>query len=224
MRLFVRQVAGIFFKDLVSELREGHHFLSILLFGLLLLLLFSFALSVDPELMRRTASGLFWLAIFFSSTLVLQHSFQRETEDGQWEGLLLQGTDPRAFYLGKLLANLGAVAVTEIVLLFLMTILFELTLTPTLFFVLSLGSFGIATLGTFYAGLTATFRQGPLLLPLLLFPMLVPVLLSSVKATELAMARDVFGQQIAWLKLLIVFDSVFLFGALLFADTLFDGQ
>lgn len=219
---FCRQVFLIFKKDLLLEFREPDHFLSLLLFGLLLLLLFSFALSVDPDLMRRMAAGLFWLAVLFASLLSLDHSFRKETEEGQWEGLLLMGLDPKALYLGKCLSHLCFVLLLQLWLLPLMAGLFDLSLSGSLVFVLLLGSLGITTLGTFYAGLTATFREGQTLLPLLLFPMLVPVLLASVKATELAMVHDLFGQQIAWLKLLTVFDIVFFLGSLLLSETMFE--
>ncbi len=221
--LFVRQTARVLQKDLAQEMRERRHFLSTLLFGLLLLLLFSFALSVDPDLMRRIAPGLFWLAVLFSSLLALDHSFQKETEERQWEGLLLLGIDPKALYLGKMLANLTYITVIQLILLPFMGILFDLPIEGALLWVFVLGSLGVASLGTLYAGLTASLREGSVLLPLLLFPMLVPVLLASVKLTELVMAHDLFGQQVAWQKLLIVFDTVFLMGSLLLADILFDG-
>jgi heme exporter protein B len=222
MKLFARQVFLIFKKDVMAELRRVHHLLSVLLFAVLLLLLFSFALSVDPELMRKMSPGLFWLAIFFSSILTLGQSFQEETSEGQWEGLLLLGADPKALFLGKLLGNLFFVTLLQIFILPLLAILFDQPLNPQLGLVLLLGSLGIATLGTFYAGLTATFREGQVLLPLLLFPMLVPVLLCAVSATTLVLARDLFGQQVAWLKLLIVFDTIFLLGSLICADFLFE--
>lgn len=222
MTLFFRQVLILFRKDLLVEYREPVHFLSILLFGLLLILLFSFALSADPELMKKMAPGLFWLAILFSSLLELDHSFRKETEGGQWEGLLLLGVDAKALYLGKWLANLTFIVVLQVVLLPLMAILFDLSLSFELLEVLLLGSLGITSLGTFYAGMTARFKEGQVLLPLLLFPMLVPVLLSAVKVTELMLVHDLFGQGIAWLKLLIVFDIVFLLGSLLSADLMFD--
>ncbi len=224
MTRFFSQAAALFKKDLVAEFREPHHFFSVLLFGLLLLLLFSFALSADPALMRQVAPGLFWLATFFASILFLEHSLRKETEGGQWDGLLLLGIDPKALYLGKMLANLAFVIFLQIVLLPLMAILYDLPITFSLLQVLLLGSAGIATLGTFYAGLTASFKEGQLLLPILLFPMLVPVLLSAVKVTELMIAHDLFGQQVAWMKLLIVFDLVFLLGSLLCAEFLFDGN
>lgn len=222
MRPFARQVFWIFKKDVIAEIRQFHHLLSVLLFGLLLLLLFSFALSVDPGLMRKMAPGLFWLSVFFSSILMLGSSFREETSDGQWEGLLLLGADPKALFLGKLCSNLFSVTILEIFLLPLLVILFDQSLTLSLGLVLFLGSLGIATLGTFYAGLTASLQEGQVLLPLLLFPMLVPVLLCAVSATTLVLARDLFGQQVAWLKLLAVFDIIFLLGSLICADFLFD--
>ena len=224
MSLFLRQIGEIVRKDILSQLREGHHFFSVILFGLLLLLLFSFALSVDPEMMRKIAPGLFWLSVLFSSILTLQDSFRRENEDRQWDGLLLIGTDPKALYLGKLISHLASILLLQLLLLLLMGILFDLSLTPSLFLVLLLGGLGIATLGTFYAGLTASLREGQLLLPLLLFPMMVPVLLAAVHATEYILVGDLFGQKVAWLKLLILFDSIFLLGSLLCADSLFEGS
>lgn len=222
MRPFLRQLFALFQKDLVAELREAHHLVSVLIFGLLLLLIFSFALSVDPDLMAKMASGLFWLAILFSSLLALEFSFRRETEEGQWEGLLLLGADPKTIFLAKLLANLIFIFLLQVFLLPLMAVLFDLSLSLSLVVVLVLGSLGIATLGTFYSGLASSFREGHLLLPLLLFPMLVPVLLAAVHATSLTLAHDLFGQREAWLKLLIAFDTIFLLGSLLCADFLFD--
>lgn len=222
MMLFFRHVFLLFKKDLLSELRESHSFISVLLFGLLLFLLFSFALSVDPELMKKMAPGLFWLATLFSSILTLEHAFQKETEDGQWEGLLLLGMSPKAMYLGKMLTNLASIFLLQIFLLPLMVVFFDISLTWDLIRILLLGSLGIAGLGTFYSALTASFREGQVLLPLLLFPMLVPVLLASVHVTGLILAHDLFGQQVAWIKLIIVFDTIFLLGSLLCADLLFD--
>lgn len=223
MTSFPRQTLLVMKKDLIVELREARHFVSVILFGLLMLLLFSFALSVEAELMRRMAPGLFWIAVLFSSLFTLQRSFQMETEEGRWEGLLLLGTDPKALFLGKLSANLIFLLLLQTILLPLMVVLFDLSPTWRLAVIFFLGSLGTVTLGTFYAGLTATFREGQVLLPLLLFPMLVPLLLASVHATHYLLVRDLFGQQAAWLKLLIVFDTVFLLGSLVCADFLFDG-
>ena len=84
MRLFFRQTVILFRKDLRTEFRELHHLISIVLFGVILLLLFSFGLSAEPDLMRRMAPGLFWLTTLFSSILSLDYSLRREREGGQW--------------------------------------------------------------------------------------------------------------------------------------------
>lgn len=219
---FIRQVFLVFQKDLFAEFREAVHLVSVVLFGLVLLLLLSFAWSVEPDTMRKVASGLFWLTVFFSSVLTLGHSFRRETEEGQWEGLILLGCDPKAMYLGKMLANLFFLLALQTVLFPVMAVLYDLPLTGSVAVLLLLGSLGISGLGTFYAGLTATFKEGQVLLPVLLFPMLVPVLLSAVQATGYALVRDLFGQQTAWFKLLAVFDTIFLLASLWCADFLFD--
>ena len=222
MNRFFRQTMALARKDLLASFREGSHLVALLLFGLLLTLLFSFALSMEPELLRRMAPGIFWLALLFSSTLAVERSFRRETEDGQWEGLLLLGTDPKALYLGKFFANLLFLILLELFLLPVMAVLYDLPLSLPLVWVLLLGSFGIASLGTFYAGVTASFREGQVLLPILLFPMLVPLLLAAVQATGLVIAHDLFGQKLIWMKLLIAFDFIFFLGSLLLADLLFE--
>ena len=220
MKNFCHQVFVLYKKDLLLEFRELDHLISIVLFGFLLLILFSFALSVEPELMRKMAPGLYWLAVLFSSMMTLEHSFQRE--DGQWDGLLLMGADTRALYLAKVFYHFSLVFLLQISLLPLMAGLFDLSLSWSLARVLLLGNLGIAILGTAYAGLTASLEGGQVLLPLLLFPMLAPVVLSAVKVTELTLAADLFGQQVVWLKMLVLFDMVFLLGSLLCADIFFD--
>ncbi|MBI4412287.1 MAG: heme exporter protein CcmB [Deltaproteobacteria bacterium] len=222
MIFFIRQVTSILKKDLLAELREPDHLLSVALFGFVLFVLFSFALSIEPTLMRKMAPGLFWLAVFFSSVLTLERSFQREVEDGQWEGLLLAGGDVRALYLGKMFSNLAMVLALQIILLPLMGILFDLSLSWSLVGVILLGSLGISTLGTCYAGLTVSLKGGEALLPILLFPMLIPVLLAATETTRFILAHDLFGQQMAWIKLLFLFDILFLLGALLNAENFFD--
>ena len=222
MMPFIRQIGAILKKDLLTELREPDHILSVALFGFVLFVLFSFALSIEPTLMRKMAPGLFWLAVFFSSVLTLERSFQREVEDGQWEGLLLSGADVRALYLGKMLSNLALVLALQVILLPLMGILFDLSLSWSLLGVIILGSLGISTLGTCYAGLTVSLKGGEALLPILLFPMLIPVLLAATETTRFILAHDLFGQEMAWIKLLFLFDILFLLGSLLNAENFFD--
>lgn len=222
MILFIRQVMAILKKDLLAEFREADHVLSVALFGFVLFVLFSFALSVEPELMRKMAPGLFWLAVFFSSVLTLERSFQREVEDGQWEGLLISGANPRALYLGKLLSNLALIMALQVFFAPLMALLFDLSLKVSLIVIFLLGSFGISTLGTCYAGLTASLKRGEALLPILLFPMLIPVLLAATETTRFILAGDLFGQQTVWVRFLILFDLLFFLGSLLNAENFFD--
>lgn len=220
--LFIRQVMTVFKKDLLLELREPAHLLSVALFGFVLFVLFSFALSVEPELMRKMAPGLFWMALFFSSVLTLERSFQREVEDGQWEGLLISGASPQALFLGKFLSNLALIMVLQLFFAPLLALLFDLSLKAPLVFIFFLGSFGISTLGTCYAGLTVSLKGGSALLPILLFPMLIPVLLAATETTKLMLAGDLFGQQTAWIQFLILFDILFFLGSLLNAENFFD--
>ena len=222
MNPFLNQTIAIWRKDIKIEIREADHLVALFLFSLLLLVLFNFALNVEPDLMQKTAPGLFWLSVLFASVLTLERSFRRESEEGQWEGLLLQGGDPCALYCGKVLSNLTVVWMVQLFLTPFMIFLFDLPLPLSFLGILFLGSLGVATLGTTYAGLTATLKGGEVLLPTLLFPMLVPLLLAAVQATDLTLTNDLFGQKGVWVELLILFDTVFLLGSLLGAGILFD--
>ena len=210
---FFRCAIGIFHKDLLSELRKREHINSIFFFALLILFLFSFALGTEPLLLQKLTPGLLWLAILFSSTLALERSFQAETESGCLDGLLLYSISPRAVFLGKLLSNLFFIVIVQIIVTSMMFILYGLDAPKNfklLLLVFILGDVGIATLGTFYAVLTTKTKARYILLPLLLFPMLIPLLLGSVYVTQYALEGSLFSQSEMWLSLLGIYDSVFL--------------
>lgn len=217
-RAELRRVGAMAWKDLTAERRTRANFNSVVFFAALMLLLFGFAIGPDAEALRRAGTGILWLTVLYSGVLVFNRSYQLELEGGAIEALLLYPGDRKAIFLGKLLANLAFVLLVEALVVPLAAIFYHLPLLapfPGLAGVLLLGSFGFVTLGTFYAAVASRVRAREVLLPLLLFPMLVPLLVAAVEATAAVLAGDPLGEAGSWVRLLVVFDVVFFIAALL---------
>ncbi len=213
MTHFLRCFSAIFYKDLLSELRQKEILNTVLFFGLLIIFIYSFALGTDPNLLKKMAPGLLWLVVLFSSILALDRSFQSELEEGCLDHLVLYAASPRALFLGKVVTNFFTILIIQITSAFAMMILFDLPF-PDNFWLLAvtflLGNLGLATLGTFYAALTIKTKARQAMLPLLLFPMLIPLLLASVYATQMALEGTLTEGSSAWLTLLGIYNLVFL--------------
>jgi heme exporter protein B len=146
-----------------------------------------------------------------SSTLTLAESYHAEMENRALEGLLLLPSDPRALYYGKAIANWLQLWILGVALTPVMVILYDAGTTRVfaLVAVIGLGTAGLSAPGTLYAAMTAQVRSKQTLLPLLLFPLIVPALLASVKATSLIVLGDPMGEIRSWLTLLIAFDAIY---------------
>ncbi len=203
---------AIAWKDLTAERRTKANFNAVLFFTALILLLFGFALGPDPQQLRDAAAGVLWLTVLFGGVLSFNRSYEMELEGGALEALLLYPGDRRALFVGKLMANLAFLVLIEAILVPVASILYDLPLFTAggFFAVLLLGTVGFVTLGTFYAALASRVRAREVLLPLLLFPMLVPLLLSSVEATKALLVGNMMGDASSWIRLLVVFDVIFL--------------
>jgi heme exporter protein B len=217
VRAEMRRAAAVAWKDLTAERRTRANFNAVVFFAALMLLLFGFALGPDTEALRNAGAGILWLTVLFSGILVFNRSYQVELEGGALDALLLYPGDRKAIFLGKLVANLAFVLLVEALLLPLAAIFYHLPILdpfPGLGGVLLLGTFGFVTLGTFYAAVSSRVRAREVLLPLLLFPMLIPLLVACVEATALLLNGDPMGDAGAWIRLLIVFDVIFFVAAL----------
>ncbi|MDO8526629.1 MAG: heme exporter protein CcmB [Deltaproteobacteria bacterium] len=215
---FLRALYAICHKDLLSELRKREILNTLFFFSAIIIFLFSFAIGTDPTLLKKMAPGLLWLVVFFSAILALEKSYQSEMEEGCFDHLLLYSRSHHATFLGKLLTNFIFIALVGFLVMILMTILFNLPAPQnigSLFLTFFLGILGVATLGTFYAALIAKTKAKATLLPLLLFPMLTPLLLAAVYATQLSLEESLINQLQSWLQMLVVFDAVFLSATLL---------
>jgi heme exporter protein B len=212
-------------KDLLLHWRGRVGIVAIFAFGAAALLLFSFAIGPDSLALRQHAAGFLWLGLLLASTLSLAESFEREMEEQALEGLLLLPAGARALYYGKAIANWAQLAFLGSALVPVMIVLYDAgTLRLlSLFGVIVLGTAGLSAPGTLYAAMTAQARARQTLLPLLLFPLVVPVLLAAVKATSLLILGDPMGQLRPWATLLAVFAVVhWSLGGLLFSRVVED--
>ena len=198
-------------KEMLLQWRTRTQFMAVFVFGATALLLFSFGVGPNSEILRQFSAGFLWLGLLLSSTLTLAESFHAEMENRALEGLLLLPADPRALYYGKALANWIQLVLLGSALVPVMVVLYDAGTTrlPALLLVIALGTAGLSAPGTLYAAMTAQVRAKQTLLPLLLFPLIVPALLASVKATSLVVLGDPMRTLGSWLSLLVAFDAIY---------------
>ena len=198
-------------KELLLQWRTRGQLMAVFVFGAAALLLFSFAIGPNASALRTFSAGFLWLGLLLSSTLTLAESFHAEMENRALEGLLLLPADPRVLYYAKAIANWLQLTVLGIALVPVMVVLYDAGTTRllTLLLVIVLGTAGLSAPGTLYAAMTAQLKAKQTLLPLLLFPLIVPVLLASVKATSLVILGDPMGQGKPWIVLLVAFDLIY---------------
>ncbi len=206
------RVGAVAWKDLTTERRSKANFNAVLFLATLMLLMFGFALGPDTSALRAAAAGIVWLTVLFSGNLAFHRSYQVELERGALEMLLLYPGARSSIFLGKLLANLTFVLLVEAVLIPIAMVLYDISVVrgaAMVLLVIFLGTVGFVTLGTFYGSMASRSRAREVLLPLLLFPMVVPVLVAAVEATAALMQGDLMGESGRWLRLLFAFDTIF---------------
>ena len=210
------KTAGVvLWKDLRIELRTKDAVSAALVFSILVLVIFNFALDVNTPEMRRLAAGFFWVAFAFAGTLSLNRSFALEKESGAGRALALAPVDPAGIYAGKCLANSLFLMATQIIALPLFIIFFDVSIVRVWALVLSfaLGSIAFASTGTLFSAIAANTRMRELLLPLLFLPVSVPALIGAVETTSFALGNTESAS--FWFTLLVVYDVVFVTASLL---------
>lgn len=217
---FLSQIFLLLRKDLLLELRRRESLLTMFFFGTLLLFVFHFSFDLAPERVAEMAPALLWLAFLFTGTLGLAQLFEAERGNHCLEALLLSPMDRGALFLAKTAFNLILMVLVEIVVIPLFWILFNLRswdLIPNLFLVTLLGTVGFCVLGTLLSAVTLKARARELLLPLVLFPLMIPVILGTIRCMETILRTGELGEALPWLRLLIGFDVIFLtVGVLIF--------
>ncbi len=208
---FFRQLYAILNKELAVEWRTREAVSAMLVFGLLVLVIFNFAFDLQGVDIRVLGPGILWIAFCFSGILGLGRSFARERDKGSMEGMLLAPVDRGAIFLGKAIANFLFILVMETVTLPLFVVLFNVPLEwfPLVGYIL-LGTVGFSAIGTLLSAIAASTRMREVMLPVLLFPVLVPLLVASVKITQGALQNLPFSDYQGWFNLLIAYDAIFL--------------
>jgi heme exporter protein B len=227
---FVRAAVAVLAKDFSIELATREIVTTAGFFAALVAIMASVAFTTGPETTTRVAPGALWLSIAFASILALGRSWQREREESALTGLLVAPVSRAAIWCAKTVGVLGFVMAVEVVVVPLVALLFHIDLPQViapLSLVMLLGTLGVAATGTLFGAMTVRTRARELLLASVLFPLLSPVLLSSIAATREILYAAVGGQSVdmaevgGWLVLLGVFDAVAIaggvtmFGALL---------
>ena len=222
---YLRTVAIVLWKDARSEFRTREMLGSMLIFSLLVVVIFSFALDPTRKEMLRLFPGLLWVTFFFSGLLGLNRSFLKERHDESIQGLMLCPVDRSALFFGKFLGNLLFMGVVEAVTLPVFLVFFDFPYrgsVPGLALALILGTVGFSAVGTLLAAMSANTRSSEVLLPVLLFPVAVPVVIGSVQLTAALVAGEPVGIGSTWVKLLAVYDLVFLVTPLLLFEYLLE--
>jgi heme exporter protein B len=205
-----RAVGTILWKDLKIELQTKEAFSASFVFALMVLVIFNFTLDLTSEDALKMGSGFLWIAFAFGGVLALNRSFALERDENCIQGLQLAPVDPGGIYLGKCLANVVFMLITEIILLPLFAIFFNVDITgrlPYLLGVLILGTIGFSSVGTLFAAIAAHTRMREVILPILLLPITIPVLIAAVETTAYAIGADTVPY--FWFRLLVVYDVIF---------------
>ncbi len=212
MRQAWRIILTIALKDWKVEGRARDILAATLFFAVLVVTILAFAFGPETTKLRQASPGILWVAIAFSSILAASRAFASESEDGALETLLLYPVSHECIYLGKLLGNLGLMLVLALVIAPFTLLLYgisisgrELLFAITVFF----GVLGFSIVSSFQSALTMNLRSRESLMPVLIFPIVVPVIIACVKATVGLITLDQSIDVSGWIRLLIGFDLVY---------------
>lgn len=210
-RSYFRALFAVIWKDLSAEFRSRELLSAMMVFAFIVILIFNFALELDAEARSNVTAGVLWVTFAFAGTLGLNRSMAIEKDRGCLDGLLLAPVDRSAIYFGKTVANLVFMFIVEAIVLPLYTILYNINLfhLPLLFIIL-LGSVGYVAVGTLLSTMSVQTRTRDILLPILLFPLTIPVIIAAVKASEGVLGGLPLSDVQVWLNILGVYDLIFI--------------
>lgn len=200
------QTWAIFRKDLRLELRTKEVLLAMLVFGLLVLVILNFAFEWTREETRRLAPGVLWMAFTFAGILGLNRSFALEKENHGLEGMLLATLEPGYIYLGKWLSSTVFMLIAEVFLLSAFVVLFDLNVQAVLIrllLVILLGTSGFCAVGTLLSAVSANTKMREVMLPILVFPVVVPVLIAAVESCAVLFEGGEMAEYYSGLRILI---------------------
>jgi heme exporter protein B len=214
---------AIAWKDLRSELRTKETINASVSFAVVVLVLFSFAFDTSSDQIREMSGGILWLAFAFASVLILNRGFARELLNDCLDTLLSSPATGAQLYLGKCIGNYLLLLLVEAVCVPVFLVFYNMSWTsewPMLILVMLLGTWGLTAVGTMFSAMTVNLRLRELMLPIMLYPMMIPVLMASMQLTSVLMAGNpILGENEFGLRLLVVSDVIFTLLALTLVET-----
>ena len=213
MNQYLTQVKAIIWKDFITELKTRELFSSMFVFALLVMLIFIFSINLSLVKANQVGPGVLWVAILFAGTLGLNRSFALEKENGCLQGLMLAPVDRSAIFFGKMLSNLIFLSIMEAFLLPVFMIFFNVEvwshLVP-LVAVLLMGTIGFSALGTLLSSLSSNLKTREIMLPILLYPLMVPVVIGAVRLTGQILDGKSLADMMNWVGLILCFDIIYI--------------
>ena len=209
---YFNQIGTLIRKDLTSELRTKEMLSSMLIFAMLTTVIFSFAFDPDTETVKKVFPGIIWVAFIFAGIMGLNRSFGGERNNDCILGLMLSTTDRGVIYLGKTISNLVFMYIMEGITLPILFVLFDYRLKGPLLLLVTvvlLGTWGFIAVGTFMSAMAVNTRNSEILLPIILFPLIVPVLIAAVQATGIIVNGGNWADAVNWFKIMGAFDVIF---------------
>ncbi len=219
MKNYLRAVGAVIWKDFRSEWRSRESLSAMLVFALLVILIFNFALELDIEARTSLSAGVLWTTFIFAGTIGLNRSLAVEKDRGCLDGLLLAPVDRTVIYFGKAVGNLLFMLVVEAIVLPVFTFLYGFNVfQPGFLVVVLLGSVGYTAVGTLLATMVVQARTRDILLPILLFPLTLPVVIAAVKASQGFFQGLPLEEFSVWLNILVGYDLIFIAVAFMVFD------
>ena len=207
---FFRALGAVVWKDLIAEWRSRELLSAMMVFALLVIFIFNFALELDAQARANVTAGVLWVTFIFAGTLGLNRSMATEKDRGCMDGLLLAPVDRVAIYFGKALSNWIFMLIVAAIVLPVYSVLYNVNLfQPGLLLVILLGSEGYIAVGTLLSTMTVQTRTRDMLLPILLFPVIIPVLIAAVKASGNFLQGLSWSETQVWISMLLAYDVIF---------------
>ena len=213
MNLYLNQIAAIVWKDFVTELKTRELLSAMFIFALLVILIFIFSINLSIVKASEVGPGILWVAFLFAGTIGLNRSFMLEKENSCLMGLMLVPADRTTIYFGKLISNLIFLSIMELFILPLFMIFFNIDLLShlgRLLVVVFLGTLGFCALGTLLSSLSANLKTREIMLPILLYPLLIPIIIGAVRMTGQILDGTELADMMKWIGLTASFDIIYI--------------
>jgi heme exporter protein B len=208
---FWHKVIAITWKDALSGMRTKEIIFSVLVFTLLVIVIFNFAFGTSQEMMELVAPGILWVTFAFAGVLSLNRSFIPEKEQDCLEGLMACPASREVIYVGKMLGSLLFMLIIEVIALLIFAFLFNLPVfSPQIITITVLTTIGFVAVGTLFSALAVNTKAREMVLPILFLPIVAPIIISAIKASELALSGEPWSGLSSWLQIIGAFDVIFL--------------